>query len=160
MNNKPAKLILENGVIFKGYSLGKIGQSSGEVCFNTGMTGYQEILTDPSYCGQLIAMTYPHIGNYGINTFDIESNKIYAKGFIVKEACTFPSNFRSEMSLGEYLNNNNIVGIQGIDTRYLTRIIRDEGSMNAIISSNELNDVNLRKVLDKHPSMNGLDLAK
>jgi carbamoyl-phosphate synthase small subunit len=160
MNKNPAKLILANGVIFEGYALGKIGQSSGEVCFNTGMTGYQEILTDPSYCGQLITMTYPHIGNYGINKSDIESNNIYANGFIVKEACDFPSNFRSEMNLTTYLNENNIVGIQGIDTRYLTRIIRNEGAMNAIISSSDLNDGYLKEILSKHPSMNGLDLAK
>ena len=160
MNKNPAKLILANGVIFEGYALGKIGQSSGEVCFNTGMTGYQEILTDPSYCGQLITMTYPHIGNYGINKSDIESNNIYANGFIVKEACDFPSNFRSEMNLTNYLNENNIVGIQGIDTRYLTRIIRNEGAMNAIISSSNLNDGHLKEILSKHPSMNGLDLAK
>ena len=136
-NYKPAKLILSNGKVFNGFSLGKIGQSLGEVCFNTGMTGYQEILTDPSYCNQIITMTYPHIGNYGVNKDDTESDKIYAKGFIVKESCDFPSNFRSSDSLNNYLRKNHIVGIQGIDTRYLTRIIRDEGSMNAIISSSQ-----------------------
>ena len=103
LNQKPAKLILSNGKIFNGFALGKIGQSCGEVCFNTGMTGYQEILTDPSYCGQLITMTYPHIGNYGINKEDVESNHIYANGFIAKEACDYPSNFRSEENLNEYL---------------------------------------------------------
>jgi len=105
-------------------------------------------------------MTYPHIGNYGINKSNIESNKIYANGFIVKEACDFPSNFKSEMNLTNYLKENNIVGIQGIDTRYLTRIIRDEGAMNAIISSSNLNDNHLKEILSKHPSMDGLDLAK
>ncbi|MDC1050796.1 glutamine-hydrolyzing carbamoyl-phosphate synthase small subunit [Candidatus Marinimicrobia bacterium] len=160
MKYKPAKLILENGIILKGYALGKIGLSSGEVCFNTGMTGYQEILTDPSYCGQLITMTYPHIGNYGLNSVDIESSKIYAKGLIIKEACDFPSNFKSEINLDEYLKDNNIIGIQGIDTRYLTRIIRDEGAMNAIISSNDLNNINLQKILSTHPRMSGLDLVR
>ena len=159
-NYKPAKLILSNGKVFNGFSLGKIGQSLGEACFNTGMTGYQEILTDPSYCNQIITMTYPHIGNYGVNKDDTESDKIYAKGFIVKESCDFPSNFRSSDSLNNYLRKNHIVGIQGIDTRYLTRIIRDEGSMNAIISSSELDDSILIEKLKKHPKMNGLDLAK
>ena len=161
MNRKyKAKLVLSNGVTFNGYPLGKIGQSCGEVCFNTGMTGYQEIITDPSYAGQLITMTYPHIGNYGINSEDVESNQIYAKGFIVKEACDFPSNYRSIDTLDNYLKQNDIVGIQGIDTRYLTRIIRDEGAMNAIISSKELDDNKLKNYLNKHPSMEGLDLAK
>jgi len=160
INQKPAKLILANGKIFNGFSLGKIGQSTGEVCFNTGMTGYQEILTDPSYCGQLITMTYPHIGNYGVNEEDIESNQIYAKGLIVKESCDFPSNYRSQGTLNQYLKKNHITGIQGIDTRYLTRIIRDEGSMNGIISSNNLNEKELQQKLSKHPLMNGLDLAK
>ena len=109
-NKKTAKLILSNGKIFKGYSLGKIGQSSGEICFNTGMTGYQEILTDPSYSEQLITMTYPHIGNYGINTEDVESSKIHAKGFIVKEACDMPSNYRATDTLDHYLKQHNIVG--------------------------------------------------
>ena len=156
----PAKLILSNGIIFNGYSLGTIGESIGEVCFNTGMTGYQEILTDPSYCGQHITMTYPHIGNYGINKEDIESNKIHAKGFIIKESCNTPSNYRSEGTLDDYLIKNKIVGIQGIDTRYLTRIIRDEGAMNGIISSNELNDKKLIEKLHLYPQMEGLDLAK
>ena len=100
---KPAKLILSNGQIFSGFSLGKVGQSTGEVCFNTGMTGYQEILTDPSYSGQLITMTYPHIGNYGVNKEDFESKKIHAKGFIVKEACEMPSNYRSTETIDQYL---------------------------------------------------------
>ena len=91
----PAKLVLENNTVFTGTSLGEEGETTGEVCFNTGMTGYQEILTDPSYCSQLVTMTYPHIGNYGINNEDIENSTIYAKGLIVKEACDFPSNFRS-----------------------------------------------------------------
>ena len=159
-NKKPAKLILENGKVFSGFSLGKIGQSAGEVCFNTGMTGYQEILTDPSYSGQLITMTYPHIGNYGINEEDIESSRIYAKGFIVKEACEIPSNFRSTGNIDQYLRKHHIVGIQGIDTRYLTRIIRNEGAMNAIISTEDTNKQSLLKKVKQAPNMSGLDLAK
>ena len=160
INKKKAKLILENGEIFDGYSAGQIGTTIGEVCFNTGMTGYQEILTDPSYCGQLITMTYPHIGNYGTNDEDFESNKIHANGFIIKEACDYPSNFRSQYSLDDYLIKNNIVGIQGIDTRKLVRCIRNEGAMNGIISSESTNNQQLQKMLSNYPSMEGLDLAR
>ncbi len=155
-----AKLLLDNGKVFSGYSLGKTGTTIGEVCFNTGMTGYQEILTDPSYCGQLITMTYPHIGNYGTNKNDIESQSVFANGFIIKEDSLNPSNFRSEQTLDSYLLNNNIVGIQGIDTRFLTRIIRDEGAMNAIISSEILDEKKLQEQLITYPKMEGLDLAK
>ena len=160
INNKPAKLILDNGEIFKGYSLGSIGTTIGEVCFNTGMTGYQEILTDPSYCGQLITMTYPHIGNYGTNSQDLESSKIHAHGFIVKDGSSLPSNFRSEQPLNNYLNQNNLIGIQGVDTRKLVRCIRNEGAMNGIISSEELINDKLEKLLFNSPSMEGLDLAR
>ena len=160
MINKICKIVFQNGTILKGTSLGYIGTTGGEVCFNTSMTGYQEILTDPSYSGQMITMTYPHIGNYGINDEDIESNKIQCSGFIVKEAAEFPSNFRSKISLDEYLEKNKIIGIQGIDTRMITRMIRDEGAMNAVISSSELSDEELFKTLKSLPDMNGLDLAK
>ena len=157
---KSAKLILENGTIFSGVSFGTEGETIGEVCFNTGMTGYQEILTDPSYCGQLITMTYPHIGNYGVNEEDVESNKIHAAGFIVREENVVPSNFRSTQSLGEYLRAQKIVGIQKIDTRMLTRILRDEGAMNGIISTVDLDDDSLLQKVKMAPSMDGLDLAK
>ena len=157
---KSAKLILENGTIFSGISFGAEGETIGEVCFNTGMTGYQEILTDPSYCGQLITMTYPHIGNYGVNEEDVESNKIHAAGFIVREENVVPSNFRSTQSLGEYLRAQKIVGIQKIDTRMLTRILRDEGAMNGIISTVDLDDDSLLQKVKMAPSMDGLDLAK
>ena len=160
MINKICKIIFQNGTILQGTSLGYIGTTGGEVCFNTSMTGYQEILTDPSYSGQMITMTYPHIGNYGINDEDIESNKIQCSGFIVKEAAEFPSNFRSKISLDEYLEKNKIIGIQGIDTRMITRMIRDEGAMNAVISSSELSDEELFNTLKSLPDMNGLDLAK
>ena len=157
---KKSKLVLENGTAFTGTTFGAEGETIGEVCFNTGMTGYQEILTDPSYCGQLITMTYPHIGNYGVNPEDVESNKIQAAGFIVREETVVPSNFRSTQSLGDYLREQKIVGIQNIDTRMLTRIIRDEGAMNGIISTTELNEKLLFKKVKAAPSMNGMDLAK
>ncbi len=157
---KSAKLILENGTIFSGISFGAEGETIGEVCFNTGMTGYQEILTDPSYCGQLITMTYPHIGNCGVNEEDVESNKIHAAGFIVREENVVPSNFRSTQSLGEYLRAQKIVGIQKIDTRMLTRILRDEGAMNGIISTVDLDDDSLLQKVKMTPSMDGLDLAR
>ena len=160
MNFNPAKLILENGRVFEGQAFGKIGTTIGEVCFNTGMTGYQEILTDPSYCGQLVTLTYPHIGNYGINKEDCESNNIQASGLIIKEGSPIFSNFRATDSLDNYLVNNNIVGIQGIDTRALTRILRTQGSMNGIISSSELLDSELKNQLKNHPKMDGLDLVK
>ena len=160
MNFTPAKLILDNGKIFEGKAFGKIGTTIGEVCFNTGMTGYQEIITDPSYCGQLITFTYPHIGNYGINNEDIESNKIQASGLIIKEGSPIVSNFRSTESLNNYLIKNNVVGIQGIDTRALTRILRNEGSMNGIISSKNLSISKLKVKLNKHPNMNGMDLVQ
>ena len=155
-----AKLVLENGTVFTGKILGKKGETVGEICFNTGMTGYQEILTDPSYYGQLITMTYPHIGNYGTNPEDVESNNIQASGLIIKEETVLPSNFRSTKSLGELLRNEKIVGIQNIDTRMLTRIIRSEGAMNAIISSIDMDEKSLLNKVSSAPSMNGLDLAK
>ena len=158
--NKTAKLVLENGTILQGKSFGATGETIGEICFNTGMTGYQEILTDPSYCGQLITMTYPHIGNYGVNKEDIESHKIQASGFIVREENVVPSNFRSTQSLGEYLQSQNIVGIQDVDTRMLTRIIRNEGAMNAIISTDDVDNDSLLKKVKESPSMNGMNLAK
>ncbi len=157
---KPAKLVLENGMVFVGTSFGAEGETTGEVCFNTSMTGYQEILTDPSYCRQLVTMTYPHIGNYGINPEDCESNKIQVAGLIVREENVIPSNFRATKSLGDYLFEEKIVGIQEIDTRMLTRIIRDEGAMNGIISSVDLNETTLLNKVKIAPSMKGLDLAK
>jgi len=158
-NKKEAILILDNGRIFKGYVFGKEGTTIGEVCFNTGMTGYQEILTDPSYCGQLVTMTYPHIGNYGTNNEDIESNQIQVSGFIIKEGSDYYSNYRATDSLDNTLKENNIVGIQGLDTRALVKCIRNEGAMNGIISSNILDEKKLNQMLKEHPSMKGMDLA-
>ena len=155
-----AILLLADGRIFEGKSFGYQGETTGEVCFNTGMTGYQEILTDPSYCKQIVTMTSPHIGNYGINEEDIESENIQVAGFVIKEETMTPSNWRSTQSLGEYLKKNKIVGIKEIDTRSLTRHIRDKGAMNGIISSKDLDIQSLEKKLKKFPDMNGLDLAK
>ena len=157
---KPAILLLENGHHFKGFSLGAIGTSGGEVCFNTSMTGYQEILTDPSYCGQIITMTAPQIGNYGVNPEDIESDKIQARGFIVREASPIHSNYRATESLDDYLSEAGVVGIQGIDTRALTRILRDEGAMNGIISSDDLDLDSLKGKLASVPNMTGQDLVQ
>ncbi|MBT4035972.1 MAG: glutamine-hydrolyzing carbamoyl-phosphate synthase small subunit [Candidatus Marinimicrobia bacterium] len=157
---KPAILFLENGHHFKGFSLGAIGTSGGEVCFNTSMTGYQEILTDPSYSGQIITMTTPQVGNYGVNPEDIESDKIQARGFIVREASPIHSNYRANQGLHDYLNQSEIVGIQGIDTRSLTRILRDEGAMNGIISSDDLDLSSLRRKLELVPEMTGQDLVQ
>lgn len=160
MINKKCKILFQNGKMLEGQSLGYIGTTGGEVCFNTGMTGYQEILTDPSYCGQMITMTCPHIGNYGVNLEDVESNKIQCSGFIVKQASEFPSNYRSTSSIDEYLQTNKIIGIQNVDTRMITRMIRDEGAMNAVISSNDTSNEDLEIKLTQLPNMNGLDLAK
>lgn len=130
-----AILALEDGTKFVGQSIGAEGTCIGEVVFSTGMTGYQEVLTDPSLVGQIVAMTYPLVGNYGINQEDVESDKLFLKGFIVRELCDEPSNFRNQGSLNDYLKKNNIVGIHGIDTRALTRMLRDKGTMNGIIST-------------------------
>lgn len=160
MQTNTAILLLNDGRLFEGKQLGYLGETTGEVCFNTGMTGYQEILTDPSYCSQIVTMTSPHIGNYGINEEDIESDKIQVSGFVVKEESLIASNWRSKVSLNDYLKNNKIVGIQDIDTRALTRHIRDHGSMNGIISAIDSDVDSLSNKLKKAPSMNGLDLAK
>ncbi len=132
------KLILENGMIFEGESIGADGTSYGELVFNTSMCGYQEILTDPSYAGQTIIMTYPEIGNCGINKDDFESGKIHAKGLIVKNLCEHESHYKSTLSLPEYLKQNNIPGLKGIDTRHLTQIIRNNGSMNCAITTGDI----------------------
>jgi carbamoyl-phosphate synthase small subunit len=131
-------LILENGIIFEGNIFGYTEESVGEVVFNTGMTGYQEVLTDPSYYGQIVTMTYPLIGNYGINLDDIESKCPKVRGFIVREKCDYPSNFRCEMDLEGYLKQNKIIGLEGIDTRALTKILRKNGTMRGIIATKEL----------------------
>jgi len=140
-----AVIALEDGSLFEGESFGAQGEITGEVVFNTGMTGYQEVLTDPSYCGQIVTMTYPLIGNYGINADDFESDKPQVRGFIVRELCKRPSNWRSIQSLGDYLSRYGIIGVQGIDTRALTRILREKGTMKGIISTSEQFDFSSRK---------------
>jgi carbamoyl-phosphate synthase small subunit len=157
---KKALLALADGVVFEGTSFGAEGETSGEVVFNTSMTGYQEILTDPSYKGQIVTMTYPQIGNYGVNSEDIESQRPYVEGFIVKEYLDIPSNWRSTRSLHEYLKESGIVGIQGIDTRALTRHLRDFGAQPGIISTEDLDAASLVAKAGKLPRMSGLDLAK
>ena len=157
---QPAILLLDNETIFNGISLGIKGEVSGEVCFNTSMTGYQEVLTDPSYSGQLVTLTYPHIGNYGVNSKDVESNKIQVSGLIIKEDSVSFSNYRATDTLNNYLVKENIVGIQEIDTRMLTKIIRTQGAMNGIISSIDLNIDSLKSKLKNVPSMHGYDLAQ
>jgi len=156
-----ALLVLSDGTVFEGQNFGSEGETIGEVVFNTSITGYQEILTDPSYKGQIVAMTYTQIGNYGVNEEDIESNAgIKAEGFIVKEACNFPSNWRSSLSLPEYLKRYNIVGIQGIDTRALTRHLRNYGAQMGIISTVDLNPESLLQKARKHPGISAFDLVK
>ncbi|HZL37157.1 MAG TPA: glutamine-hydrolyzing carbamoyl-phosphate synthase small subunit [Tepidisphaeraceae bacterium] len=140
---KPAKLALEDGTVFTGRAFGHDGISQGEVVFNTSMTGYQEILTDPSYKGQIVTMTYPLIGNYGINRQDVESKQPHVAGFVVKELPPVYSNYRADMSLDAYLRQNHIIGIQGIDTRALTRKLRIGGAMRGVLSTEDLDDAKL-----------------
>jgi len=155
-----AILLLEDGTIFEGTSFGAKGQRWGEVVFNTSMTGYQEIMTDPSYHEQIITMTYPLIGNVGMNKADWESKKVFARGFIVKENCNYPSNWRSKELLSNYLKKNNVVGLEDIDTRALTKHIRTEGAMRGIISSKDLSLTSLRKKLESYPGLVGRDIVK
>jgi carbamoyl-phosphate synthase small subunit len=155
-----AVLLLEDGTVFEGVSFGAQGIKCGEVVFNTSMAGYQEITTDPSYYEQIITMTYPLIGNYGTNALDAESKKVYAAGFIVKENCEYPSNWRNEQSLSEYLKANNVVGLAGIDTRKLVKHIRTQGAMRGIISSTELKIQSLAKTLGEYPGLVGRDIVK
>ncbi len=155
-----AILALADGRVFHGQSIGAVGETFGEVVFNTSMSGYQEILTDPSYHGEIVTMTYPQIGNYGVNAEDVESNKPHLAGFVVKELCDFPSNWRSESSLNAYLQQNNIVGIQGIDTRALVKHIRDHGAQTGVISSTDLDVDSLVEKARKAPGLVGRDLVK
>ncbi|SNB45759.1 glutamine-hydrolyzing carbamoyl-phosphate synthase small subunit [Geobacter sp. DSM 9736] len=154
-----AVLALADGRVFEGTSFGASGEASGEVVFNTAMTGYQEVLTDPSYKGQMVTMTYTQIGNTGINHEDIESAQLYLSGFIVREYLDCYSNWRATMSLDAYLKENGVVGIQGIDTRALTRHLRDKGAQNGIISTVDFDHASLVKKAQALPSMAGLDLA-
>lgn len=158
--NRPAKLALSDGTVFTGRAFGADGEIFGEVVFNTSMTGYQEILTDPSYCGQIVTMTYPQIGNYGCNSEDVESGSLSLSGFIVRELCRFPSNFRSAGSLDEYLAKNNVIGLEGIDTRALVRRLRVHGVMTGVLSTTDLNDASLVEKARRSPDIVGRDLVK
>ena len=156
---KEAVLVLRDGRAFLGQPLGAVGETSGEVIFNTAMSGYQEILTDPSYRGQIVTMTYPLIGNYGVNDEDIESRRPWVNGFIVKEASVCPSSWRGRVSLDAYLKTHGIVGLQGIDTRALTRHLRDHGSQDGIVSSADLDLERLRARARALPGLAGRDLV-
>ena len=156
---EPALLVLEDGTVFRGKSFGAKGTTVGEVVFNTGMTGYQEVLTDPSYQGQIITFTYPELGNTGVNPDDEESDQPHVRGVIARNVCDFPSNWRSRASLPDYLKQHNIPGIYGIDTRALTRILRSSGAMNGAISSEILDEQELLKQVAAAPAMLGLNLV-
>ena len=159
----PAILVLENKSIFRGVGLGYEGNATGEICFNTSLTGYQEIISDPSYAGQIINFTFPHIGNVGTNNEDLESDKIWTRGVIFNSEITNPSNYRSHKNLDEWLKKNKIVGITGLDTRSLTNFIRDKGAPKGTISNNKNGNFNIKKLINistKWPGLNGLDLAK
>lgn len=158
---KPAILVLEDGSVFRGSAIGADGQTVGEVVFNTSMTGYQEILTDPSYAEQIVTLTYPHIGSTGVNAEDEECSSVWAKGLIIRDLPMLASNFRSEGSLGDYLKKHNIVAIADIDTRRLTRILRDKGAQNGCILTGESADEALALAAAKDfPGLKGMDLAK
>lgn len=157
-----AALVLADGTVFSGFGVGAHGITAGEICFNTAMTGYQEILTDPSYTGQIITFTFPHIGNVGCNGEDIEAAKPYAAGLILREDITAPSSFRANVHFNEWLVNNGITGIAGIDTRALTAHIRKNGAQNVAIQFNKDGKIDLKKAqaaLEAAPDMNGLELA-
>ncbi|HJV76499.1 MAG TPA: glutamine-hydrolyzing carbamoyl-phosphate synthase small subunit [Noviherbaspirillum sp.] len=156
----PAILALADGSIFQGFSIGASGHTTGEVVFNTAITGYQEILTDPSYSNQIVTLTYPHIGNVGVNEEDVEATKIHAAGLIIKDLPLLTSNFRSTSSLSDYLKSQNVVGIAGIDTRKLTRILREKGAQNGAIVVGETDAEKTIALARSFPGLAGMDLAK
>ena len=155
-----AILVLEDGTAFKGNSFGASGESLGEIVFNTSMAGYQEIITDPSYKGQLVMMTYPLIGNYGVNREDVESRRPFLEGFVVKEYSKFASNWRKKQELGEYLKENNILAIEGVDTRALTLNIRKKGALKAVISTVNFDQSALAHKARISPGLVGVDLVQ
>ena len=157
---KEAILYLEDGAHFRGRTLKQTGETIGEAVFNTAMSGYQEVLTDPSYAGQIVVMTYPLIGNYGVNDQDKESDKIHLKGFVVKEFARLHSNWRATGSLTDYLNDHKIIAMEGVDTRALTRHLRISGAMKAIISTEDFDPQSLKQKLAAAPLMEGADLVK
>jgi carbamoyl-phosphate synthase small subunit len=160
MSDCIAKLALEDGTVYTGQSFGARGETFGEVVFNTSMTGYQEVLTDPSYKGQIVTMTYPLIGNYGINAEDAESRQPHVEGFIVRELTRLPSNFRSHSSLDAYLAEHGILGLEGIDTRALVRRLRVRGTMTGVLSTRDLDDASLVHRARSSPGIVGRDLVR
>ncbi len=156
----PAMLVLADGTVFRGISIGAPGQTVGEVVFNTSMTGYQEILTDPSYTKQIVTLTYPHIGNTGVNSEDVESDQVYASGLIIRDLPLVHSNWRSEQSLSDYLVANNVVAIADIDTRKLTRILREKGAQAGCIIAGAVNEAEALAQAKAFPGLSGMDLAK
>ena len=156
----PAMLVLADGTVFRGISIGAPGQTVGEVVFNTSMTGYQEILTDPSYTKQIVTLTYPHIGNTGVNSEDVESGQVYASGLIIRDLPLTHSNWRSEQSLSDYLVANNVVAISDIDTRKLTRILREKGAQAGCIITGADNEAEALAQAKAFPGLSGMDLAK
>jgi len=155
-----AFLALEDGSVFEGEGVGAEGETTGELVFNTSMTGYQEILTDPSYAGQIVTMTYPLIGNYGVNEEDVESRRPFVEGFVMRECCREPSNWRAQMSLPDYLREHDIVAIDGVDTRRITTLLRTKGAMRAIISTSDLDHESLVGKAAASPPMAGSDYVK
>jgi carbamoyl-phosphate synthase small subunit len=155
----PAILVLADGTVFRGMAIGASGSSVGEVVFNTAMTGYQEILTDPSYCKQIITLTYPHIGNVGVNDEDVESRQVFASGLIIRDLSLTVSNFRSTQTLSEYLKASNVVAIAGIDTRKLTRILREKGAQNGCLMAGHVDEELALDEARKFPGLAGMDLA-
>lgn len=158
--HQPAILVLEDGSVFRGTAIGAEGISTGEVVFNTSITGYQEILTDPSYAEQIVTLTYPHIGSVGTNSEDEECSKIWAKGLVIRDLPLLASNFRCEQSLDEYLKQHNILGIADIDTRRLTRILRDKGAQNGCIMAGDVDEAKALEVAKGFAGLKGMDLAK
>jgi carbamoyl-phosphate synthase small subunit len=159
-NIEKAALVLADGTVFHGRSIGAAGASVGEVVFNTAMTGYQEILTDPSYCRQIVTLTYPHIGNTGVNDEDRESSRVYAEGLVIRDLPRLHSSWRAQMGLSEYLSKNSIVGIADIDTRKLTRILREKGAQNGCLVAGDVDTDAALKKAKAFPGLAGMDLAK
>lgn len=158
---KPALLVLEDGSAFRGESIGADGQTTGEVVFNTALTGYQEIITDPSYAQQIVTLTYPHIGNVGVNVDDEESSRVYSAGLVVRDVPARPSSWRAQESLEDYLVRNNVVGIAGIDTRRLTRILREKGAQaGCIVAGDHIDEAAALAAARAFPGLKGMDLAK
>jgi carbamoyl-phosphate synthase small subunit len=158
--SQEAVLVLRDGTVFRGLSIGAEGMAVGEVVFNTAMTGYQEILTDPSYCRQIVTLTYPHIGNYGANPEDVESDRIFVAGLVIRDLPVLASNWRSTVSLPDYLKRENVVAIAGIDTRKLTRLLRDKGAQDGCIMAGRIDEQEAHRAAQNFPGLVGMDLAK